>query len=137
MIKLEPENIEAYKFLRADYSNSGQNDKALETTQRTLKLAPDDPSLYCNLGLDYYYSDSPDKYEKAIVALKKALELKPGYGDAYFQLGLCYWKLGQLEEASRISEILLEMDDRWDVGGGEVLQKLIARQPPSKPKAKE
>lgn len=140
-IKLEPEKLEAYEALSAAYSNSGQKAKAIEITQKALKLAPNDPSLYFDLGYYYYYSDYPDKYERGIVALKRALELKPNYGSAYFQLGLCYWKLGQLEKAAEISKILLELGDQDDVPGrnasrGETLDKLITGQRPGQSKEK-
>lgn len=143
VIKLEPENVRAHTALAAAYTNSGQRDKAIETTLKAISLSPDDPLLCWSLGVSYTHSDYPDKYERAIEVLKKALELKPKspyYGQVYFQLGFCYLKLGDLEKATEISDILLavEEDKRydWSVASGELLRKLITEQSPAKPKEK-
>lgn len=143
VIKLEPENVRAHTALAAAYTNSGQSGKAIETTLKSISLSPDDPLLYWNLGVSYTHSDYPDKYERAIDVLKKALELKPKspyYGQVYFQLGYCYLKLGDLEKATEISDILLAVDEdeRYDpsVRNGKLLRKLIADQSPAKPKEK-
>ncbi len=47
------------------------------------------------------HSDNGD-FDSAIKCYIKALDLKPGYVEAYFNMGLVYYKTGNLEEAIRL-----------------------------------
>ena len=55
-------------------------------------------------------------YSYAIAEFDKALELNPSRDDSYFNLGACYEKLGELEEALKNYELELSVDpDDQDV----------------------
>jgi tetratricopeptide (TPR) repeat protein len=51
---------------------------------------------YFKLGNDYYRQD---KYNNAIEAYRKAIELNPDYAEAYYNLGIVYGKQGDYVEA--------------------------------------
>ncbi len=60
---------------------------ALETIRKAAELAPNDASIIYNLGVIEGQSGNIDQ---AIVALEKAVKLKPDYKDAHYALGLFY-----------------------------------------------
>ncbi|HEX8965983.1 MAG TPA: O-antigen ligase family protein [Patescibacteria group bacterium] len=59
--------------------------KALDAIKEAQKLAPTDAKVNYNLGLLYAQNNQTDN---AVAALKKTLELKPDYRDAYYALAL-------------------------------------------------
>ena len=81
------------------------NDKLLKTFDQTIRLAPTDPKLLYNkaivLGtLDEETSHpSGTRNDEAIEILKRAIELKPNYLDAYYALGLFFFDGDKIEEA--------------------------------------
>jgi tetratricopeptide (TPR) repeat protein len=58
--------------------------KAIESYTRATKRITDSPELYYNLGLAHWYEGN---MEPAQAAYQAALELRPGYGDAWKGLG--------------------------------------------------
>ena len=60
------------------------------------KASPSSPQNHNNLG-DYYARHGD--LEKAAEEFKKAIELKPNYGDAYHNLANTYQKMGKIAEA--------------------------------------
>jgi tetratricopeptide (TPR) repeat protein len=78
-------------------------DKAIDECKKALKIKPDFPEAYNNLGYIYYETG---KYSFAINEYKKAIELKPDYISAHNNLGIAYKKVGLLEKAKKESEIV-------------------------------
>ena len=64
--------IEAGKF----YFVNGKFDKAIEEFNKALKLNPNDPEIYYNLGLAY---ESKSKLDEARKMYEKAVEINPNY----------------------------------------------------------
>ncbi len=79
--------------------------------ERTLKYATQSPRLYNDLALGY---DKLGKHEEAIAALKKAVEIKPDYGEAYINLGSAYSDMGKYEEAIAAYRKAVEMKPDFD-----------------------
>lgn len=42
-----------------------------------------------------------DNYQAAVQSLERAVQMEPGHADTHFDLGICYEKLGQWEEARK------------------------------------
>lgn len=82
---------EGVKFLR-----SHQVGKARAEFLNVVKLEPDVPDAYNNIGLSYAYENNS---EKAISYYKKALEKDPTYAAALNNLGLLLYSNGKPAEA--------------------------------------
>jgi len=66
------------------YIKLDRMDKFGEMMEKAIKLDPENPVLFYNLGI--INSDKKGKEEEAIKYFKKAIELKPDYGDAYISV---------------------------------------------------
>jgi tetratricopeptide (TPR) repeat protein len=69
---------------------------AEEQKQLTSREPDKTAEYWFNLGKDYY---SASKYQESIEALKKAIEFKSDYVEAFLGLGSAYIKLGKYQEA--------------------------------------
>lgn len=65
---------------------------------RAIDMFPDTPSSYVVLGI---YKHRLGRYQEAIAPYEHALELKPDYSDAHYNLALTYIELNQLEKANQ------------------------------------
>lgn len=70
--------------------------KAEEEALNVVRLAPEDPLAWYNLGLVLYTRKS---YDNAAVALERAVQLEKDYANALFTLGLAYHQLGRSTDA--------------------------------------
>jgi len=61
-----------------------------------IRLAPDLPNAYHNLGITYF---SERKYGDAVGVLEKTVKLSPHLAPAYFMLGLSYYELYESQKA--------------------------------------
>jgi tetratricopeptide (TPR) repeat protein len=75
---------------------SGQIKEAINSTQYTIQLNPNEPLLYFQLGL-LEYNDKD--YATAIQALEKAVSLNDQYANARYFLGLSYARVGRNADA--------------------------------------
>ncbi len=81
---------------------------AIEALQRALALSPNDPKITYNIAI--LYGKLGDN-QKAIDALKKTIDLKPNYRDAYAALVIFYKEIKQPNLArSTIEEYLTKVD---------------------------
>lgn len=69
------------------YYHLGNNEKFKEKLEAAIAMNPTEPSLYYNVGV---MNMNMNKTEEAIKNFKKAIELKPDYGDAYTNIGAAY-----------------------------------------------
>ncbi len=88
VFKISPKNISFYRtavrtyFELATFDKSYM-DKALQTLDMTIKLAPTDPKLFYNKALIF---EAMAKKDEEIKALEQAIKLKPDYLEALVQL---------------------------------------------------
>lgn len=73
----------------------------------TAKTSPSSPQNHNNLG-DLY--GRRGEFEKAVEEFKKAIELKPGYADAYHNLGNTYQQMGEIDNATENFEKAIEFN---------------------------
>ncbi|MBN8696614.1 MAG: tetratricopeptide repeat protein [Bacteroidetes bacterium] len=124
-IQLKPDYAEAYNNIGNSYNLLKNYPKAIEALQKALSIKPDyelaknnlqvalngdkvineqeskvaaKPSAegYLDLSLSFY---NQGLWEKCIEACNKAIQLKPGYADAYSNMGACYNQLKQWDKA--------------------------------------
>ena len=84
-------------FLSARLSaEEGKLNEAIAKVESASIISPNDVGLFFNLGF-LKYSDSD--FEGAVVALERAVSLRPDYANAKYFLGLSYDRVGRTEEA--------------------------------------
>ena len=112
VIALQHDNTDAHYQLAQVYIKRGEKDKAASTmtffkilrhtdpllakAQKWVKIYPDDPRGYNNLGILYL---TRQRYEKAIENYKRAISLSPTLATAHYNLGHAYHKQGKLKLA--------------------------------------
>lgn len=79
---------------------AGKFQEALDLLVQSTTYRQDYPKVYIMLAIVY---NKLSQYDKAIESAKKAIELNPKStnADAYFELGVAYKRLGQIEEARK------------------------------------
>lgn len=109
-LELNPNQLNFYKTRARVFATLSQLEpKILEEAQKTLIAAleksPTDAKLWYNLGVVLF---SLDQKDQAIAVLEKAIELKPDYGSARYQLAQAYERVGNLEEALKNYQFILD-----------------------------
>ncbi len=84
-----------YKELGWGYSKLGRNLEMFEAFREAARLDPD-PEIMYGLGLACSLTQ---QYEQQVWALKKAVQERPDFAEAYYQLGLGYSDLGYRRSA--------------------------------------
>jgi len=69
--------------------------------------------LYFKLGVYYFYQN---KFDDAIHAFKKAIELKPDFAEAYHNIGVSYYKQNNLDDAIAQFQKSIEVQDTYVTG---------------------
>ena len=102
-IKLEPNNKLAYFFLGKTYESTESLQPAIrEAFKAYLDRNPDNPWAYYHNGTILYLRaqlDPQPDFRPAKSNLERALLLKPGFAEAYLQLGTILQQEGQLKES--------------------------------------
>jgi len=97
---------EARVFLRSALELSPTDLTARELIAQTDGQATNEPTIqtpesYLALSLQFY---GEERYAESIVASRLALDLRPGYAEAWNNIGAAYNKLGRYEEAATACE---------------------------------
>jgi general transcription factor 3C polypeptide 3 (transcription factor C subunit 4) len=103
-ISLEPENPNALAFSALNKTHLKQINLAKEQIDKVLKRTSDSAFLLYIAGRIYHLSGD---YERAKVYLVKAYEMEQ-IPDVQNLLGLCYFELGNYEQAKNIFENMLK-----------------------------
>jgi tetratricopeptide (TPR) repeat protein len=95
---VQKRQAEAEKVFQAakQAQEKGDFGGAVAGYQAALKLVPDPPEIYSNMGLAYYYQKD---YEKAIEAFQHALKRKPDLFAPNLFLGMAYVRTNQSEKS--------------------------------------
>jgi eukaryotic-like serine/threonine-protein kinase len=108
-VALRPEDWTGHNKLGAFYDRHGKYPQAISEYQEALKLTPDNSEVYSNLGSAYVDEGSAKSMPLAEQALRKSIELSPGY-PAYANLGMLFMQerryadaAGALEQALKIN----------------------------------
>ncbi len=70
--------------------------EAVEQYERATRSDPNNPELFMDLGAAYYIAH---RWDDAIGAFEKAVQLKPDLGHAHYYLGVLYSAKGNKERA--------------------------------------
>ncbi|MGB9808137.1 MAG: tetratricopeptide repeat protein [Thermosulfidibacteraceae bacterium] len=96
-----------YKLQMAiSYVVSGHFQRAISELE-DLRKQKETPELYNYLGLSYMGIGS---FDKALIAYKRAIELKPDYTEGYSNISACYIALGDYDKAIEYASKALSDD---------------------------
>ena len=112
VIKLSPDNIEAYKHLATANTKLRNYELAINSFKKIIQLDPNDSSAYFGLGLVY---QKLNRHPDALPYLEKALELDPDNTEGYYQLGTAYESNREFEKAIKAYKnyLALKPDSKW------------------------
>ncbi|MCK9303273.1 MAG: tetratricopeptide repeat protein [Bacteroidales bacterium] len=96
-----PEDVDFVMIETPIWLAKKNNDKVVETIEKTLSMVKDNPMVFYNAGV--YYMEI-GRTDDAIINYNKAIELKPDYFDAYYNLASIYIDNGNkiLTEANNL-----------------------------------
>ncbi len=95
-ITLSPDDFDSHLNISACYFQLGQADEAEKYCRLAIKIDPNNPAAYANLGT---IKESQDDLYEAIRAYKASLEQDPNQPDLLIRLGSAYMKQGRLKSA--------------------------------------
>ena len=107
VLELRPEYMEAYKSLCVILFKINEPELAIKYAQKASELDSEDYIYDFIIGTAYM---KQKEFEKALPALKSALEKAPDNMGTINSLGTCYMATGQFTEAIRIYNSALEID---------------------------
>ncbi len=86
-LKMNPENIDAYKSRAGIYLKKGEFTLALDDFTKALRLEPDCPSTLYGMGTTYF---KMERLKDAFDYMNKTIELASDYAEAYHNRGVIY-----------------------------------------------
>ncbi len=90
--------LPAYLVLGQAYSAAGQLEEVVGALQTYTLYQPDDPSAFVSLGAGY---NAAGDYRAAVSVLDRAIGMDKKYAEAYYQRGLAYLSLKELDKAEQ------------------------------------
>ena len=96
VIKIKPDDADAYYNMGNSLNEKGNFDAAIESYKQALKIKPDYVEAYTNMGTVF---KKMDNLEKAIDSYQKALKIDSESAETYNNLGLTLKDKGHLDAA--------------------------------------
>ena len=109
LVKLNPNNADAWQALSSQWYLLRQWDKAEESARKAIKLGPSRGELHTNLGRILRMQR---RLDEACINLNKAIELAPDNIDARYELAMSTMESGEMDEAFEMFRNLLKIDPR-------------------------
>ena len=122
-LALSPSCALVYSLGCALVSYGGDAERAIDWGERAMRLSPLDPMNYipqCAIGLGNFLRG---RHEEAVAAVRRGLQLNPGFSGLYVLLAAPLAKLGRFDEARAAAARLLALDpgftiSRWTAAVG-------------------
>jgi len=106
LIKMAPQNPDAYKNRGVAHMKLNQYDAAIDDFEQVKKILPDLKGLYSNLGVAWYYKQD---YTRAIENYDKEISFSPDNHFAYFNRAICRTELKDYKESLKDINKTLEL----------------------------
>lgn len=108
VVKADPDNVDAYRFLAGYYMDSGSYEEAIKSLRQVVRMDPNDSYAHSMLG-DAYWNCG--HYEQAMAAYKQAMKLHVNDPHVHYQIAQAYLKMGDKDSALEEYEILKSLDE--------------------------
>ena len=99
VIKLTPQQVNAYQVLGDAYDAMGKSDLALETFRQAEQIAPNEPASWNKVGLALLKRNQLDA---ALTQFQQEAKISPSFEEAYYQQGQVYEKMGKTDQAIQV-----------------------------------
>lgn len=126
-VALDGSSYAALRTLQQLLATQGRADEAQRYADLLTQRQDEDPYHWLGLGLDALRDG---RHRAAIAALEKAAALTTGFEEIHFNLGLAYWRSGQVEAARKQLAALRAINHR-DPGIAVLSKKLQSNTPQS------
>ncbi len=110
--KGQPQDIKVNYTLAQAYQKAKQYENAEKTFVRLAELSPEDAATYYGLIVRMY--DEVGRFDRAIEAAKKVVEINPKSEMAVYNLGIMYFKLERYDEAIAAFRQALEIRPNYE-----------------------
>lgn len=108
-LEINPNSSKAIKLISVAYSNLGDEEAALEYMNK-LKGLPDEKLTAEELYNIAVVAANQGNDEEAVEYFERTIQHKPDFALAHYQLGLCYFRLNNMEGAKRELEKYLALE---------------------------
>ena len=112
-LKLDPNSADGHVRLGQILNVAGKPEKAIISMKRGIRLNPFPPNWYLHSLASAYRNAG--RYEEAIRAGKKAIEIEPKDLHARLHIAASYSLLGRLEEASAAAKEILQINPKFSL----------------------
>src|SRR6516225_5286822 len=129
-VALNPNSFNAWHYRGWVYKIAGLPEEAVRSFELAMRMSPVDPLLHRSFtGMGYAFIELR-RFDKAIVAGKKALRQNPSYSASYRCLASAFAHLGRDAEAREAAARLLQLDPSftisdWIARGGPTNSRLL------------
>ena len=104
-----------YAFGCVPVAYGGDATRAIDWGERAIRLSPVDAMNYIPQGIIGFGNFLLGRYEEAVVAGRRAVELNPGFSIVHGWLAAPLAKLGRLDDAKAAAARLLALDPRFTI----------------------
>ena len=108
------DDAEAQILLAVAYMQAQQYDAAYQHIQKAILRFPEEWELYIHAGNTCRHLG---RYDEALAFEEQALQLRPDYVDAKYEMAWCYLKMGEKQKAA---ELYLQIADQYQREGLDV-----------------
>jgi len=107
IVKIEPEDPEAYLLLGSVHNAVDEPDEAVSFLRRAVQLAPASSRAHCDLGKSLLRTG---KLNESVSEFQEAIGLDQGYAHAHHQLGLAFLAKELPEDAATCFRTVLKLE---------------------------
>jgi tetratricopeptide (TPR) repeat protein len=99
--QLNPSDYEEIARLGNGFFDIGKFEKAEKWYERALAKKPDDINVRTDLGITFVEREKPD-FDRAVKEFQTSLETNPAHEPTLYNLGIAFFKKGNLDEALKV-----------------------------------
>ena len=114
--ELNPSDYEKIVQLGNGFFDAGKFEKAQKWYEQALAKKPDDANVRTDLGVTFVERENPD-LDRAIKEFQTSLKTNPNHEPTLYNLGIAYFRKGNLEEAQKISSQLETINPQGQLAG--------------------
>jgi tetratricopeptide (TPR) repeat protein len=118
VVKAEPDNVEAYRFLADYYIESGRKKKGADALRQVVRIQPYNAHAWMMLGDT---ESDLGHHDAALAAYRKVANLHLDNAQAHYELGQAYLKIGEIDLALEEHKKLKKLDRQL---AGELLDSI-------------